>query len=65
MDNVNVRMIRSKLGLSQEQFSKVYQLPLGTVRNWEQGRRSPDKTAVILLKLIDKIPEKVKEALAS
>ena len=46
---VDVAAIRKKLKLSQSAFAKRYGLPLGTVRDWEQQRRSPDRAAVVLL----------------
>lgn len=61
---VNVRKIRARLGLSQESFAQTYGLALSAVRDWEQGRRQPDRSARILLKVVEKEPEAVMRALA-
>jgi putative transcriptional regulator len=39
------KRLRWKLGLSQEAFAKRYRIPLGTLRDWEQGRSEPDAPA--------------------
>ncbi|MGH2603748.1 MAG: helix-turn-helix domain-containing protein [Dehalococcoidia bacterium] len=62
---VNVPEIRQRQGLTQEQFSDRYRIPLGTLRDWEQRRREPDGTAKTLLRIIDKYPEIVLEILAA
>jgi len=62
---VDVRKIRARLGLSQEAFAETYGFALSAVRDWEQGRRSPERSARILLKIVDKEPEAVTRALAS
>jgi putative transcriptional regulator len=54
---------RGKLGLSQEQFAAAFGVSLGTVRNWEQGRRTPDGPALVLLTVIDKSPRAVLRAI--
>ncbi len=41
----NVRILRRKLNLTQEQFAHRFQLSLGAVRDWEQGRNQPDYAA--------------------
>ncbi len=61
---VDVAAIRKRLKLSQSAFAKRYGLPLGTVRDWEQQRRSPDRAAVVLLSVIDRNPEIVARTLA-
>ncbi|MGI8474934.1 MAG: helix-turn-helix domain-containing protein [Thermomicrobiales bacterium] len=60
----NPRAIRERLHLTQEQFSIQFELPLGTVRDWELGRRQPDSAAKTLLRVIDADPEAVLHALA-
>jgi putative transcriptional regulator len=62
---VNVPELRRRQGLTQEQFSDRYRIPLGTLRDWEQRRREPDGTAKTLLRIIDKYPEIVLEVLAA
>jgi len=61
---VNVRKIRMELGLSQESFAHTYGFALSAVRDWEQGRRQPDRSARILLKVVEKEPDAVTRALA-
>ena len=61
--DVDVGAVRAKLGLSQEDFAAAFGVSLGTVRNWEQGRRHPEGPARALLVLIDKAPKMVMEAL--
>ncbi len=60
---VDVAEIRARQNLSQKDFSERYRLSLGTVRDWEQNRRSPDRAAQVLLTLIDKKPKMVLGAL--
>jgi putative transcriptional regulator len=61
---VNVKKIRTRLGLSQESFAQTYGFALSAVRDWEQGRRQPERSARILLKIVEKEPEAVTRALA-
>jgi putative transcriptional regulator len=58
-----VRVIRRALGLSQEDFAARYHIPLGTLRDWEQGRVEPDQAARAYLKVIAREPDKVRDAL--
>lgn len=55
--------IRRTLGLTQEEFAARYHIPLGTLRDWEQGRSVPDAPARAYLTVIAKEPERVAEAL--
>jgi putative transcriptional regulator len=57
--------LRRALGLTQEQFAARYQIPLGTLRDWEQGRAEPDQTARAYLKAIAGDPDGVHRALRS
>jgi putative transcriptional regulator len=59
-----LRLLRAKLGLSQEEFAHRYALPLGTIRDWEQGKHAPDTAARVLLKVIEKEPDRVARVLA-
>jgi putative transcriptional regulator len=61
---VDVKAIRQGLGLSQTSFAARFGLSLHTLRNWEQGKRQPDPAARAYLKVIEKAPETVYEALA-
>jgi putative transcriptional regulator len=58
-----VRALRKKLNLTQEQFAARFHLPLGTVRDWEQGAHRPDKAAQVLLTVIARDPDAVARAL--
>ena len=60
---VDVKAIREKTGLSQPRFAAVFKIPVGTLRNWEQGRRQPEGPAIALLHIIDKEPETAVRAL--
>jgi putative transcriptional regulator len=55
--------IRQKLGLTQEQFARRFEIALGTLRDWEQGVRLPDSTAKAYLRVIEQDPEAVMRAL--
>jgi putative transcriptional regulator len=59
-----VSIIRRALKLSQEQFATVFHIPVGTVRDWEQGRYEPDAAARAYLRVIAREPEAVRKALA-
>ena len=58
-----VKVIRRALGLSQEEFSDRFRIPLGTLRDWEQGRKDPDAAARAYLVVIGRNPAAVAEAL--
>ena len=58
------RTLRRALALTQEEFATRYRIPLGTLRDWEQGRSEPDQTARAYLTVIAHDPEGVKRALA-
>lgn len=51
------RTLRRALGLTQEEFSERYRIPLGTLRDWEQGRSQPDQPARAYLTVIAGDPE--------
>jgi putative transcriptional regulator len=59
----NLKAIRTTLHMTQEQFSQNFLLPLGTIRDWEQGAKQPDTAARVLLRVIEKDPEAVLQAL--
>jgi putative transcriptional regulator len=58
-----VRALRKRLNLTQEEFAARFHLPLGTIRDWEQGAHRPDKAAQVLLTVIAKDPDAVARAL--
>ncbi|SPE38682.1 Transcriptional regulator, XRE family protein (modular protein) [Candidatus Sulfopaludibacter sp. SbA6] len=61
--NVDVREVRTKMGLSQAQFATKFGFPPATLRNWEQGRSRPDAPTRVLLAVIAKHPEAVEDVL--
>src|SRR5215210_50313 len=58
-----VKIIRRALGLTQEEFSARYRIPLGTLRDWEQGRSEPDQPAKAYLRVIAAEPVAAARAL--
>jgi putative transcriptional regulator len=59
-----VKVIRRALGLTQEEFAARYRIPVGTLRDWEQGRTEPDQPARAYLTVIARDPEAVRRALS-
>jgi putative transcriptional regulator len=64
VDSAQVREIRAMTQLSQPKFAKLLQVDVGTLRNWEQGRREPTGPAKALLRAIRNNPQAVLKALA-
>jgi putative transcriptional regulator len=60
----NPKRIREKLRLTQEAFAERFEIPLGTLRDWEQGASFPYGAARTLLRVIEQDPEAVANALA-
>lgn len=60
---VNTQRLRRKLGLTQEEFAAKFRIPVGTLRDWEQGRKFPDAPARAYLTVIAKNPKAVAEFL--
>ena len=60
---VEVKRIRQKLRVSQSQFAVMIGVSISTLQNWEQGRREPEGPARALLRVVDKNPKAVLEAL--
>ena len=58
-----VRRVRAATGLSQDAFAQRFGIPVGSLRDWEQGRRLPDTAAQSYLRVIAKMPEEVAKAL--
>ena len=58
-----IKTLRRAFGLTQEEFAARYQIPLGTLRDWEQGRTEPDQPARLYLTVIAHDPEGVRRAL--
>ena len=62
---VNVKAIRNRLGMTQAKFSGVFGFSLDAIKHWEGGRRTPEAPARTLLTVIDKNPAAVLTALNS
>jgi len=60
---IDVGELRRRQKLTQKKFAEKYGFKLDAVRNWEQGRRKPDRSARILLKIIEQNPAAVEAAL--
>lgn len=58
-----VRKVRASLGQSQQEFALMIGVSVATLRNWEQGRRTPDGPALALLRVAAKNPRAVAAAL--
>jgi len=59
----DVRAVRAKLGASQTEFALLIGVSVATLRNWEQGRRTPDGPALALLRVTSQNPKAVVAAL--
>jgi putative transcriptional regulator len=57
------KIIRRALDLTQEEFAVRYRIPLGTLRDWEQGRAEPDQPTRAYLTLIARDPDHVNRIL--
>ena len=62
-EDLKVKAIREKLGMSQSQFAALMGISKRTLENWEQGKRQPTGSAKALLTVVAKKPEAVLEAL--
>jgi putative transcriptional regulator len=60
-----VKVMRRALHLTQEEFAQRFHIPLGTLRDWEQGKTQPDQAARAYLRVIARNPKAVLEALAT
>jgi putative transcriptional regulator len=58
-----VKVMRRALGLTQEDFAARFRIPLGTLRDWEQGKSVPDQATRAYLTVIARDPESVSRAL--
>ncbi len=61
IEEPDIRGLREKHGLSQPQFAALMGISVGTLRNWEQGRRKPEGSARVLLRVVESHPEAVFE----
>ena len=60
---IDVHKIRVRTGLSQADFAERFGFAVATLRDWEQGRRQPDRSARLLLRVIEVEPKAVLRAL--
>lgn len=61
----DVQAVRAKLGASQAEFALMIGVSVATLRNWEQGRRTPEGPALALLRVAERNPKAVIQALHS
>ncbi|MDF2867775.1 MAG: transcriptional regulator [Gammaproteobacteria bacterium] len=61
----DIKGLRKELHLTQKEFSEVYHINLETLKNWEQGEKSPDTTGIAYLTCIAKAPEEINRILNS
>ncbi|MFM2045292.1 MAG: hypothetical protein RLY86_3868 [Pseudomonadota bacterium] len=62
---LRVRRLRSHLGLDQRGFASRFGIPLGTPRDWEQGKALPDQATQSYLTVIERIPDAVAQSLTA
>lgn len=62
---IDVKALRTSMGMTQEQFAAQFGFTKAAVRDWEQNRREPVATARIVLKMIEQEPEAVKRVLTA
>ena len=62
-NQVDVKAIRNKLGMTQARFSNTFGFSLDAIKHWEGGRRTPEAPARTLLTVIDRNPAAVLTAL--
>ncbi len=60
---IDVRAIRTKLGMTQEEFAGRFGFSVNTLRHWEQGKRQPEGPTRAYLLVIDRAPKAVQKAL--
>jgi putative transcriptional regulator len=61
--DIDVRAIRMKLGMTQEEFAGRFGFSVNTLRHWEQGKRQPEGPTRAYLLVIDRAPKAVQKAL--
>ena len=62
-DTIDIKSLRNDRGLSQKDFAERYGFTLSAIKDWEQGRRRPERAARILLAIIKKQPQLVEKIL--
>jgi len=61
----DLRLLRKELKLSQAAFAQAYKIPVGTLRDWEQGRNVPTETSAAYLRVILDSPSRVAKVVAA
>ena len=56
---MDIKEYRQRAGLTQQQFAKLFEIPVDTVKSWDSGRRKPDKLKEKLI--IEKLEQMQKE----
>jgi putative transcriptional regulator len=64
MSSERIKNIRKSVAKSPREFEARFGIPARTIEGWEQGRRQPDPTACVLLRIIEKNPELVEAAIS-
>ena len=59
---VDVKAVRERTGLTQEEFAATFAIGLGALRHWERGDRKPRGATLVLLNVIAKDPQAVLRA---
>lgn len=62
---IDVKNLRNKIGMSQNEFASAFGISVATLRHWERGDRSPHGPALVLLNVVAKEPQAVLRALQS
>ncbi len=62
--SVDVKSVRSKMGMSQTEFASAFGISVSTLRHWERGDRVPHGPALVLLNVVEREPQAVLRALA-
>lgn len=62
-EKIDVKSIRTKLGMTQQEFAGRFGFNVNTLRHWEQGMRQPEGPARAYLMVIDRAPQAVQDAL--
>ena len=63
--NIDIKHVREKTGLTQQEFAATFGISLGTLRHWERGDRQPRGPALVLLNVLAKNPNAVLHTLAA
>lgn len=58
-----MKLIRQKVGMTQQEFADAFGISVSTLRHWERGDRRPRGPALVLLNVVDKNPKAVLRAL--